>query len=81
MNTSIHSGLPISESNKMVMYQVWHDYLQPKYGEKKLCCINRDSFIAYIKTEGIYVETVKYFKGRFYTSNYKLGKLVAKGNK
>ena len=42
---------------------------------------SQNSFIAYIKTEGIYVETVKYFKGRFYTSNYKLGKLVAKGNK
>ena len=42
---------------------------------------SQNSFIAYIKTEGIYVETVKYFKGRFYTSNYKLGKLVAKVNK
>ena len=33
----------------------WYDYVKPKYGEEtKLCDINTNSFIVYIKTEEIY---------------------------
>ena len=37
------------------MYEFWYDYVKPKYGEKaKLCYMDTDSFIVYIKTGGIY---------------------------
>ena len=37
------------------MYEVWHDYVKPKYGEKsKLCYMDIGSFIVYIKTDDIY---------------------------
>ena len=31
MNKPVH--LVLSESN-IVMYEIWHDYVKPKYGEK-----------------------------------------------
>ena len=31
-------------------FEFWHDYGKPKYGEKpKLCQMNTDSFIGYVK--------------------------------
>ena len=37
------------------MYEFWSEYVKPKYGEKsKLCYIDTDSFIVYIKTDDIY---------------------------
>ena len=38
----------------MVM-KLWYDYVKPKYGEKaKLCYVDRDTFMVYIKTDDIY---------------------------
>ena len=38
MNISVHLGLLILELSKMLMYEVWYDYVKVKYGEKaKLC--------------------------------------------
>ena len=32
------------------MYEVWYDYLKPKYGEQsKLCYMDTVSFIVYVK--------------------------------
>ena len=43
------------ELSKIVMYEIWYDYIKPKYCEKaKLCYMDTDSFIACIKTEDIY---------------------------
>ena len=37
------------------MYEFWYDYLKPKHGEKaKLCYMDTDSFIVYIKTDDTY---------------------------
>ena len=46
--------------------------MKPKYGEKKLCYIETDSFIVYIKTEDIYVDIARYVNTRFDTSDYEL---------
>ena len=47
--------------------------MKQKYGEKgKLCYMNRDSFIVYIKTKDIYVDIAKDFEWRFGTSNCEL---------
>ena len=43
------------------MYEFSYDYVKPKYVEKaKLCYMDTDSSILYIKTDNIY----KYIKGR-----------------
>ena len=49
-NELVYIGRLILELSKIVMFEFWYDYVQPKYGEKaKLCYMNTDSFIAYIK--------------------------------
>ena len=47
--------------NKILMYEFWYDYVKQKYGEKKarLCYIDTDSFIAYIKTDDICKKMLK----------------------
>ena len=38
MKKPVYLGLSILEISKIVMYELWYDYLKPKYGEKaKLC--------------------------------------------
>ena len=43
------------------MYEFWYDYVKQKYGEKKarLCYIDTDNFIAYIKTDDICKKMLK----------------------
>ena len=62
------------------MYEFQYDYVQPKYGEKaKLCYMDTDSFIIYIKTEDIYSDIAKNIEKRFDTSSYKLDRPLPKG--
>ena len=42
--------------SKIVMYELWYDYLKLKYGEKELCYMNTDSFQVNINTEDIYID-------------------------
>ena len=53
MNKPLYLGISISETSKIVMYEFWYDYVKPKYGEK-LCYMDTDSFIIYIKTEDVH---------------------------
>ena len=54
-NKSLSLGLSMIELNKKVFYEFWYDYIKPKYGEKaKLCGIDTDSFIVYVKIAEIY---------------------------
>ena len=63
------------------MYQFWYDCVKPKYGQKaKLCYMDTDSFIVYIKTDDTYKDIAKDIV-RFDTSNYALKRLLPKGNK
>ena len=44
--------------------------MKPKYGDKtKICYMDGDSFIVYIKTEDIYAYIAKDVETRFDTSN------------
>ena len=62
------------------MYEFWYDYVKPRYGEKViLCYMNRDSFIAYMKTDDIYKDIAEDVETRFYTSNYELDRSLSKG--
>ena len=47
--------------------------------KQKLCYIDRQSFVAYIKTEDIYIGIAKYVEIRFDTSNYKLNRPLPTG--
>ena len=73
MNKTFYLGLSKLDLSKTVMYEFWYDYVKPKYGEKaKLCYMDIDSLIVYIKTEGIYADIAKNVETRFGTSNYEL---------
>ena len=63
------------------MYEFWHDYINPKYKKKaKLCYMDTDNFIVYIKTEDIYKDDVaEDVETRFDTSNYELDRSLPKG--
>ena len=62
------------------MYEFWYDYMKPKYTEKaKLCHMNTDSFMLYMKIEDIYADITKDFKTRFDSSNYELDRPLPKG--
>ena len=51
MNKPVYLGLSILEISKTLMYEFWHDYVKPKYGDNvKLCFMETDSFIMHIKT-------------------------------
>ena len=60
MNMLAYLGISRLEISKIVMYEFWYDYLKPKCGEKtKLCSMDTDSFIVYIKTKEIYSDSFK----------------------
>ena len=62
------------------MYEVWYDYIKPKYGEKaKLCYMDKDSFIVCLKTGDIYKDLGEDVKTRFDTSNYELDRSLPTG--
>ena len=50
------------------MNEFWYDYAKSKYDEKvKLCNIDTDSFIVYIKTDDIYEDIAEDVEIRFDT--------------
>ena len=79
MNKHVYLGLSILELSKILMYEFWYDYVKPKYSEKaKLCYMDTDSFIVYIKTN-IYKDTAEDVETRFDTSNDELNRPLPKG--
>ena len=62
------------------MYEFWYDCVKPKYGENaKVCYMDTDSFIDYVKTEDIYKNIAEDVETRFDTSNFELDRLLPKG--
>ena len=52
MNKPTYVGIAILDISKTLMYEVWYGYLKPKYGDRiKLCYMDTDSFIPFIKTK------------------------------
>ena len=55
------------------MYEFWYDYVKLKHGEKtKLCYMDTEISIVYIKTDDIYKDIVEDVETRFDNSNYEL---------
>ena len=54
MNKPIYLGPSILKITKIVMFEVWYNYVKPKYCENvRLCYMNTDNSIVYIKAENI----------------------------
>ena len=52
------------------MYEFWYNYIKPKYADKaKLCYMDTDSFVIYIKTEDFYKDIAGNVERWFDTSN------------
>ena len=55
MNKPVYIGLSILVISKTLIYEFWYDYIKPKYQTNgKLCYMDTDSFIIYIKSEDLY---------------------------
>ena len=62
------------------MHKFWYDYIKPKYGKyAKLCYMDTDNFIVYVKTEDIFNDIAEGVKRRFDTSNFKLDRPLPRG--
>ena len=73
MNKPVYLGLSILEISKTLMYEFWYDYIQPKYQNNvKLCYMDTDSFIIYIKREDLYEDIADDVEKRFDTVNYEV---------
>ena len=61
------------------MYEFWYDYVKLKYAKKsKLCFMDTNSFIVYIKTDDVYIDIAEDVETRFHISNYKLDRSLPK---
>ena len=71
MNKPVYLGMSILDISKMPMYEFWFEYIKPKYKEKaKLCCMDTDSFVINIFTEGFFEDIKNDVERWFDTSNY-----------
>ena len=71
MNTLIYLGMSILDISKTLMYEFWYDYIKPKYQDRaKLCYMNTDSFVIYVKTKDFYEDIADDVKKWFDTSTY-----------
>ena len=80
-HTPVHLQLSILELGKILINEFWYDYVKVKYDEKaKLCYMDTDSFIVYIKRDDVFIYNAGDVETRFdNTSNYKLDKPLPKG--
>ena len=73
VNKSIYLGSSILEISKTLMYEIWYDYIKPKYQQNaKLCCMYTDSFIILIKTEDAYKDITDDVEKRVDTSKFEI---------
>ena len=71
MNKSIYLDMLTLDISKALMYDFWYGYTKLKYQDNaKLCYIDTDSFIIYIKTEDFYEDIADDVEKWFDTSNY-----------
>ena len=80
INKPIYLGLSTLEISKILMYEFWYDYMKPKYGDNvKLCYMDTDSLIIYIKIEDFYKDIADDVEKRSDTSNYEVNRPLPTG--
>ena len=63
--------MSILDISKTLTYEFWYDFIKPNYQNRaKLCYMNTDSFIIYIKTEDFDEDIANDVEKWFGTSNY-----------
>ena len=71
MTKPLYLVISILDISKILMYEFWYDYINPKYGDKaKLCYTDTDSFIIHIITEDFFEDISNDVEKWFDTSNY-----------
>ena len=71
MNNPEYLGMSILDSSKMLMYELWYDYIKPKYGDKaKLCYMDTNSFIIHIISEDFHEDIANEVERWFDTTIY-----------
>ena len=71
MTKPIYLGMSILDISKTLMYELWYDYIKPKYEDRaKLCYTDTDSFVIHIITEDFFEDIAPDVDIRFDTSNY-----------
>ena len=74
MNKPVYLRTSILELSKLSMYEFQYDYVNSKHGEKvKLCYLNLEIFIVYIKTDNIYRDIAEVVE-----TNYELDSPLSK---
>ena len=82
MNKPIYLGSSILEVSKILMYELWYDYIKPKYNDNvRLCYMDTDSFIINIKKKDFYKDISDDVDKRFDTSNYEVKRPLLMGKK
>ena len=77
MNKPIYLGLSILV---ITMYEFWYDYVKIKYQDKaRLCYMDTDSFVVYIKTKDFHKDISQDVNKRFDTSNYTFDRSLPTG--
>ena len=67
----LHLGISILDISKTLMYEFWYDNIEPKYGDRaKLCYMDADSFVIYIRTEDFFKDISNDVERWFDTFNY-----------
>ena len=82
MNKPIYLGLSILDISKILIYEFWYDYMNPKYNDNvKLCYMDTDSFVMNIKTSDFCKDIPNDVEKRFDTSNYEVNRPLPTGEK
>ena len=72
MNKPLYLGQAILDYSKMLMYEFWYDYLQPKYNDKiELYYTDTDSLIMSLETDNFYSDISNDVNKWFDTSNHR----------
>ena len=67
----VYFGQAILDLSKTIMYQLYYDYMEPKYGGKiKLCYWGKESFVYEIKIKVFYKDITEDVEARFDTSGF-----------
>ena len=71
INKPLYLGTSILDTSKTLMYELWYDYVKPKYNDKaKLYYMDTNSFVINIFTEDFFEDINNDVERWFDTSNY-----------
>ena len=66
MNKPVDLRISVLQISKTLICELWYDFIKPNYQQnEKLCYIDTDSFIIYIKTEDVYEDIANDVEKRF----------------